>query len=53
MTTATETKAPSSLKLVRDFFGLKLADMKTEWTPMPQADKNQIIAGLTDGTLTY
>lgn len=53
MTQPTVTKTPSPLKMVRDFFGLKLADMKTEWTPMPQKDKDQIIAGLTNGTLTY
>lgn len=47
------TSAPSPLKLVRDFFGMKLAEMKTEWTPMPQTDKDQILTGLTDGSLNY
>lgn len=48
----------SPLKMVRDFFNtearpMRLQDMKTEWTPMPQADKDQIIQGLKDGSLTY
>ncbi|MGW3973851.1 hypothetical protein ACWEFD_31745 [Streptomyces ardesiacus] len=53
MSETTTAKKPSPLKLVREFFGLKLDEVKTEWQPMPQADKDQIIAGLSDGTLTY
>ncbi|MEU6674852.1 hypothetical protein [Streptomyces sp. NPDC046925] len=41
------------LKLVKEYFGLKLNEMRTEWTPMPQKDKDEILAGLRDGTLTY
>ena len=41
------------LKLVRDFFGFGLSEMKREWVPMPEADKAQIIKGLSDGSLTY
>ncbi|MFD4574270.1 hypothetical protein ACFWNK_19910 [Streptomyces sp. NPDC058417] len=48
-----DVKAPSPLKLVREFFGLNLAEMKKEWTTLPQADKDSIISGLRDGTLTY
>lgn len=48
----------SPLKLVRDFFGLKLADMKSEWTTLPQEDKDDILSGLTPdengvASLTY
>jgi len=48
----------SPLKLVREYFNtparpMTLADMKAEWIPLPDADKAQIIAGLTDGSLTY
>lgn len=43
----------SPLKIVRDFFGMTMADMKAEWVPLPEKDKNEIISGLTDGTLTY
>lgn len=50
--------AASPLKLVRDFFGFKLAEMKTEWSTLPQKDKDDILKGLTpneDGvaSLTY
>ncbi|MEV8316423.1 hypothetical protein AB0Q95_19855 [Streptomyces sp. NPDC059900] len=55
MTDTTASKAPSGLKLVRDFFGLKLTGMKTEWTNggLTDADKAQITEGLKNGTLTY
>lgn len=43
----------SPLKMVRDFFGMSLAEMKSEWTTMPEKDKQEIIKGLTDGSLTY
>lgn len=43
----------SPLKLVRDFFGMTLAEMKAEWTTLPQKDKDEILSGLRDGTLTY
>jgi hypothetical protein len=32
---------------------MSLADMKKEWVPMSDKDKNEIIKGLSDGTLTY
>lgn len=55
MTETTAPKAPTGLKLVRDFFGLKLTDMKGEWTNggLTEADKEQIVAGLKDGSLAY
>lgn len=48
----------SPLKMVREYFDtaarpMKLSDMKAEWIPLPESDKQQIIKGLTDGTLTY
>lgn len=43
----------SGLKLVREFFGMTLAQMKAEWTILPQKDKDEILSGLRDGTLTY
>lgn len=51
----TPTKPAGGLKAVRDFFGLKLQEMKAEWTNgnLTDDDKAQILAGLTDGTLTY
>lgn len=45
--------AASPLKMVREFFGMSLAEMKTEWVPLPEKDKQEIIKGLSDGTLTY
>ena len=50
--------AVSPLKLVREYFDtparpMRLADMKTEWSPLSAEEKAQIIGGLTDGTETY
>ncbi len=41
------------IKAVREFFGMSLAEMKTEWVPLPPKDKAEILAGIEDGTLTY
>lgn len=53
MTTA--SKPAGGLKAVRDFFGMNLTTMKAEWTNggLTDQDKAEILAGLTDGTLTY
>ncbi|WP_190329518.1 hypothetical protein [Streptomyces venezuelae] len=52
-----DTAAPKSsgLKLVREFFGLTMQEMKAEWMQggLTEADKAQIVQGLSDGTLTY
>ncbi|WP_158708784.1 hypothetical protein [Streptomyces sp. NRRL S-920] len=55
MTGTTAPKATGGLKAVRDFFGLKLNEMKSGWTNggLTDAEKEQIVAGLKDGTLTY
>lgn len=45
--------ADSPLKMVREFFGMNLTEMKSEWVPMPNKDKEEIVKGLQDGTLTY
>jgi len=37
----------SPLKLVREFFGLKLADMKEMYQPMSAEDKADLVSGLT------
>lgn len=51
---------PGALKAVRDYFGLKLADMKAEWTNggLTDADKAELLSGLLPNeqgvvTLTY
>lgn len=43
----------AGMKDVREFFGMSLPQMKAEWVPLPEKDKAEILAGLTDGTLTY
>lgn len=43
----------SVLKLVKEFFGMKLSEMKAEWTPLSAKDKADIESGLRNGTLTY
>lgn len=43
----------AATKLVKEFFGMTLAEMKAEWIPLPQKDKEDITKGLRDGTLTY
>lgn len=45
--------ADSSLKKVREFFGMTLPEMKKEWVPLPAKDKDEILKGLADGSLTY
>lgn len=47
--------AGTPLKLIRDFFGMNMNEMKAEWTQggLTEKDKEQIIAGLQDGTLNY
>lgn len=49
----TDSKPATPLKMIRDFFGMNLAQMKVEWSPMPQEDKDQLLLGLRNGTLTY
>lgn len=44
---ASTAVATSPLKLVREFFGMKLADMKSEYQPLPQADKTDLVSALT------
>lgn len=45
----------SPVKLVKDFFGMNLTEMKAEWTNggLTPEDKAEIVAGLSDGSLTY
>ena len=59
--------AKATVKAVKDFFGLSLPEMKQEWMGknadgtlngdaskvLTAADKEQILSGLGDGTLTY
>lgn len=51
----TPNKPAGGLKAVRDFFGMNLQQMKAEWTSggLTDQDKAEILAGLTDGSLTY
>lgn len=52
---ATPVKTSSPLKMVREYFGMNLAQMKAEWTTLPQSDKDAIIGGITpdaDGNRT-
>lgn len=44
---------PASLKQVRDFFGIEGKDMVAEWRTLSEKDKEQLRAGIGDGTLTY
>lgn len=50
--------ADATVKTVREFFDstarpMTLGDMKREWIPMAKVDKDQILKGLSDGSLTY
>ncbi|MGW6789970.1 hypothetical protein [Streptomyces chartreusis] len=51
----TPNKPAGGLKLVREFFGLNMQQMKAEWMGggLTDQDKAEILAGLSDGTLTY
>lgn len=48
---ATATVSP--LKMVREFFGMTMPEMKVELVPMSDKDKAEIVQGLTDGSLNY
>lgn len=54
-TTTTPVKVPGALKMVREFFGFKLAEMKAEWTNggLSDTEKAAIVSGLADGSYTY
>lgn len=45
----------SPLKLIREYFGMTLPDMKKEWSNggLTAVDKAQLIAGIESGTETY
>lgn len=45
--------AANELTEVRKFFGMTLPEMKREWIPLPAKDKEQILSGILNGTLTY
>lgn len=43
----------AGMKDVREFFGMTLPEMKSEWVPLSDKDKAEILAGLSDGSLNY
>lgn len=47
--------AVSPLKLVRDYFGMTLQEMKKEWSNggLTAEEKQDIVHGIMDGTETY
>lgn len=47
--------AKATVKEVKDFFGMDLPTMKKEWITggLSDKDKDQIMTGIGDGTLTY
>lgn len=38
---------------VMKFFGIKVATFRAEWAEVPEADREQLIAGVKNGSLTY
>lgn len=50
----TLTNGPQgTLKDVRDYFGMTSTDFAKEWRQLTDADKEQIKAGIWNGTETY
>lgn len=51
----TAAKKASPLKLIREYFGMNLADMKKEWTNggLSADEKAQLVAGIENGSMTY
>lgn len=43
----------ATTKDVKNFFGMSLQEMKDEWLKLPQEDRQDILKGLSDGTLNY
>lgn len=55
MTDITNEAPKATIKEVRDFFGMSLAEMKAEWTQggLSKAEKDAIQIGIANGTFTY
>jgi hypothetical protein len=47
------TEITATAKNVKEFFGMNLAEMKAEWMTLGQDDRNDILRGLSDGSLNY
>lgn len=45
--------ADNILSQIRDFFGMSSADFAREYKALSTEDKEQIKAGIANGTLTY
>lgn len=47
--------AVATVKTVKEFFGMTMAEMKAEWIKggLTDEDKAQILEGLGNGSLTY
>lgn len=45
--------ANATVKEVKEFFGMTLAEMKAEWVTLPSKDREDILKGLSDGSLNY
>jgi pyruvate kinase len=43
----------ASIKDIKDYFGLTMPQMKNEYTPMSDKDKDDLKTGIGNGTLTY
>ena len=41
------------MKEVLAFFGIKIGEFRTEWAQLTPKDKEELIQGVKDGTLTY
>lgn len=45
--------ADATLKEIREYFGMSMADFRAEWVPLPDKDKAELKAGIGNGSLSY
>lgn len=54
---ADEQKKSSTLKPIKEYFGLKegqkMTEFGAEWKALTEEDKMQLATGIEDGSLTY
>lgn len=48
-----EPKKTATLIDVRNFFGMKTAEFRDEWTKLSPESRKQISAGIGDGSFSY
>jgi len=43
----------ATIKDIKDYFGMTMPEMKNQYTPMSDKDKNDLKTGIGNGSLNY